>query len=102
MTEFVFKYWIDFIMGIIATYCVKKVNKFKIENDSSRTGMRALLRNSITKECIDYIERGYCPLAARDNIQNMYESYHLLGGNGVVTEMVNEVKKLPFKKIKQD
>ena len=31
----------------------------------------------------------------KENIKDMYESYHKLGGNGVVTVAVNTLYKLP-------
>ena len=31
----------------------------------------------------------------KENIQNMYENYHKLGGNGMVTTLVKEIYKMP-------
>ena len=34
----------------------------------------------------------------KENIQNMYENYHKLGGNGMVTTLVKEIYKMPNEK----
>lgn len=34
----------------------------------------------------------------KENIQNMYENYHKLGGNGKVTTLVKEIYKMPNEK----
>ena len=35
---------------------------------------------------------------ARENITSMYEAYHSLGGDGIVTDMVRQAMELPYKK----
>ena len=35
---------------------------------------------------------------ARENISSMYEAYHSLGGDGIVTDMVRQAMELPYKK----
>ena len=33
---------------------------------------------------------------ARENITSMYDAYHSLGGDGIVTDMVQQTMKLPY------
>ena len=40
-------------------------------------------------------ERGYCPIYARENATRMYEPYHILGGNDVATDLIEDLKGLP-------
>jgi hypothetical protein len=60
--------------------------------------MRALLRDRIISACDHYFEKGYAPVYARENISSMYEAYHSLGGDGIVTDMVRQAMELPYKK----
>ena len=38
----------------------------------------------------------------RDNLLSMYKQYHNLGGNGTVTQLVEELQKLPTEKREED
>ena len=38
---------------------------------------------------------GYCSSFMKENVKDMYESYHMLKGNGLVTSMVNQLYDLP-------
>lgn len=58
-------------------------------------GVRALLRKSIIDGYNEAMDRGYCPIYARENIQDMYDQYHALKGNGTVTHLVEEIYNLP-------
>lgn len=60
-----------------------------------RNGTRALLRNQIIKSYEKHIGREWMPLYARENVLEMYESYHGLGGNGAITDLVEELRGLP-------
>lgn len=57
--------------------------------------MIALLRNEIVRIYDKYTMLGYCPSYMKENVNEMYANYHKLGGNGMVTSMVDELFKLP-------
>lgn len=78
-------------MTVISTFFIYLINNFI----SLRTGLRSLLKNEIIRTYEIYIKLGYCPSFIKENIQEIYESYHKLKGNGMVTSMVNEIYKLP-------
>lgn len=42
-----------------------------------------------------YIELGYAPIFAKENFENMYQQYHELGVNGVMTQLHAEFMELP-------
>lgn len=42
-----------------------------------------------------YEEKQYCPISARENLEDMYEAYKALGGNGTVTGLMTQLRKLP-------
>lgn len=93
--EFIVQYWVQFIFSIIGAWMLAVVKKTKAENHALRLGMRAILRDRIIQTYNHYVEKGYCPIYARENIGNMYEAYHNLGGNGTVTALYKRIQELP-------
>lgn len=57
--------------------------------------MRVTLKNSIIERYEMYEEKQYCPISARENLEDMYEAYKALGGNGTVTGLMAQLRKLP-------
>jgi hypothetical protein len=37
----------------------------------------------------------HLPIYALESVLTMYEEYHNLGGNGTITQLVDELKELP-------
>lgn len=58
-------------------------------------GTQCLLRAEIIRQHEKYMDRGYCPVYAREALTRVYESYHALGGNGTMTELYKQVMALP-------
>lgn len=56
-----------------------------------------LLRVQLIEYHDKYMELGEIPSYAYQNWTMMYEAYHDLGGNGMITKMDEEIKKLPIK-----
>lgn len=94
MIEFIIKYWIELLLTTI-TGGVAYVFKQYL---GLRKGMQALLRNEIVRIYEIQMKLGYCPSYMKENIKDMYESYHMLKGNGLVTSMVNQLYDLPNEK----
>lgn len=44
------------------------------------------------------MDKGFCPIYALENINALYAQYHALGGNGIVTEIIEKLKSLPTEK----
>lgn len=65
------------------------------KNKAIGKGVEALLRNGIVQTYNKWSERGYCPIYARENATRMYEPYHILGGNDVATDLIEDLKGLP-------
>lgn len=96
MINFIIKYWIEILLtsttsGII--YIFKQYIGLK-------NGMIALLRNEIIRIYDKQEKLGYCPSYMKENIKEMYENYHKLGGNGMVTKIINKLYELP--NVKED
>ena len=105
MIDFITKYWIEVLFGAILTglgtafsFLSKRVSKRIEEQDAIKLGMQALLRDRIISAYNHYMDKGYCPIYARENVRRLYEQYHNLGGNGTVTHLVEELEELPTDK----
>ncbi|MBE5773484.1 MAG: hypothetical protein E7337_06080 [Clostridiales bacterium] len=57
--------------------------------------MMALLRDRFYTGYKKYIEQGYYPIRDREVMQDIYEQYHRLGGNGVISHLKEEMDELP-------
>lgn len=91
MLDFIIKYWIEIFLTSVTTGVVYVIKQyFGLKN-----GMKSLLRNEIIRIYEKYIIYGYCPSYMKENINEMYNSYHKLKGNGMITTIVNELFKLP-------
>lgn len=66
------------------------------ENNSK--GTMLLLRVQLIEYHDKYMELGEIPSYAYDNFNEMYDVYHNLGGNGMVTKMEQEIEELHLKK----
>lgn len=61
-------------------------------------GMRCLLRAEIIRDHAHYLDKGYIPVYAMENVLESYAAYHALGGNGTITKMVEELRRFPTRK----
>ena len=71
------------------------------KNDRTKqleNGVQSLLRAEIIRSHEKYMDKGYCPVYAREALNRIYESYHALGGNGTMTELYKQVMALPTDK----
>lgn len=85
------KYWVPVLFGGL-TGCVTWMWK---QLKAFRKGLRILLRNTIIKNHDDYMERGYIPLYAMENVTSAYEAYHALYEDATMTKFYEELKGLP-------
>lgn len=102
MPEWITKYWTEWVFGLIVaalTTVVRtlsvRIKKQQKENEALRNGMRSLLKAQIVSSCENRLEAGWCGSQTRDTIADLYQSYHELGGNGVVTTLVEQTMALP-------
>lgn len=65
------------------------------EYEAIRKGMRVMLRDRIIEIYDECVSREGTPLYAIQNVTNMYQAYHDLGGNGAITEIYHKFVNLP-------
>lgn len=85
-------------LPIVLGYIVWLLKRQKKDRDANSKGTMLLLRVQLIEYHDKYMEQGNIPSYAYDNFIEMYEAYHELGGNGMVTKMYEEIRELHLKK----
>lgn len=81
---------------MLVTILKKNAKKEKaIEN-----GVQALLRNELIREYRDYKTKGSMSILDKENMEDMFEAYENLEGNGTVKELYDEMMNIETKIIK--
>ena len=75
-------------------YIVWLLKEQKKERDANSRGTMLLLRVQLIEYHDKYMDQGYIPSYAYQNFCEMYEAYHELGGNGMITKMYEEIHEL--------
>lgn len=86
------------ILTALMGYIVWLLKKQKRDRDSNSKGTMLLLRVQLIEYHDKYMRLGEIPSYAYENFNEMYDAYHKLGGNGMVTKMKQEIEELHFKK----
>lgn len=83
-------------MGMLLTYIFTGLRARNKRQDAIQTGLQALLRDRIIQVYNHYVtEKKWIPIYAKDSIVSCYESYENLGANGVIDDLMTEIKALP-------
>ena len=90
------------ILPIVTTalmgYIVWLLKNQKHDRDANSKGTMLLLRVQLIEYHSKYTTLGDIPSYAYQNFCEMYDAYHALGGNGMVTKMKQEIEELHIKK----
>lgn len=86
------------ILTALMGYIVWLLKNQKKDRDANSKGTMLLLRVQLIEYHDRYMAQGYIPSYAYENFMEMYEAYHSLGGNGMVTKMYEEIHALHLKK----
>lgn len=85
-------------LPILLGYIVWLLKNQKKDRDANSKGTMLLLRTQLIEYHTKYMQLGDIPSYAYQNFCEMYDAYHALGGNGMVTKMKQEIEELHFKK----
>ena len=85
------------VLPIILGYIVWLLKNQKKDRDANSKGTMLLLRVQLIEYHSKYTQLGNIPSYAYQNFCEMYEAYHELGGNGMVTKMMHEIEELHLK-----
>ena len=86
------------VLGIGTRSIFARLKRQDSHQKALEYGVQALLRDRMLYSYNKYIDTGYAPIYAKENYENMYQQYHELGGNGVMTHLHEEFMALPTEK----
>lgn len=89
--ELALKWAVPFVLGGLSTMLVRQFRQVR----ALKLGLRALLRDRLVQAYNQYMDKGYCPIYARENIQGLYQQYERLGGNGTIGGLMEKLRGLP-------
>ena len=84
--------------GIITWWYKRQIQTLKkatSDEKALKLAMVALLRDRFYQGYKFFIQQRFFPINDREIIQDIYDQYHALGGNGVITHLMEELKELP-------
>lgn len=82
------------VLTSLLGYVIWMLKEQKKERDANAKGTMLLLRVQLIEYHDKYMKAQEIPSYAYDNFMEMYECYHSLGGNGMVTKMRDEIQAL--------
>ena len=90
------------LLPIVLGYIIGLLRKQKKTRDANSRGTMLLLRVQLIEYHAQYTKLGEIPTYAYQNFIDMYEAYHALGGNGMVTKMYEEIHELHLRTKNKD
>ncbi len=97
LTEFLMTTY-TIALPILLGYIVWLLKRQKRDRDANSKGTMLLLRVQLIEYHDKYTKLGEISSYAYQNFIEMYEVYHALGGNGMVTKMHDEIEELHLKR----
>lgn len=102
MWEWIMKYWVEWVFGLIAAgviFYVRKiagqVQKNREKSEAMDGCMTFLMMQEMKRTYDRYEATGYCPMNEKLIYEKAYKAYHALGGNGPITELYKQVMQMP-------
>ena len=89
---------IVFVFSRIMNKLHDRLEKSEDETNSLKLGVQALLRAQMINDYNRWHEKGYAPIYAKENFENMWNQYHNLGANGVMDNLHQKFLELPTNK----
>ena len=86
------------VLPVLLGYIVWLLKNQKKDRDANSKGTMLLLRTQLIEYHAKYMQLGDIPSYAYQNFCEMYDAYHALGGNGMVTKMKQEIEELHIKR----
>lgn len=98
MLDFIKKYWLEALFGIVCTQCAalfSRLKKRRREQECLRSAICALLRDRIIAVYNRYSEKEFFPIHERENLAHLTSEYYALGGNGIIKDLEARLAALP-------
>ena len=77
----------------------RRVEKEKADEESElvKSALRSLLRSELMRTHHQAVRDGHASTVDKEVMERTYQSYHSLGGNGIATNLHDEMMALPTK-----
>lgn len=76
-------------------YFHKLLKTNQTETMAIKCGIQALLRTQMISDWNKYSRKGFAPIYAKENFENVWQQYHSLGANGVMNDIHEKFLDLP-------
>lgn len=80
--------WLDTILKYIPI--IGSIRKILKDQEIVKIGLQSLLRSQMLEIYRDYNGKEEVPFYIKEQFQDLYNSYHMLGGNGIMTKIYDE------------
>lgn len=97
MEHFIYQTYVTalpIVLTALMGYVVWLLKSQKKDRDANSKGTMLLLRVQLIEYHDKYMRLGSIPSYAYENFCEMYNAYHKLGGNGMITKMMHEIEEL--------
>lgn len=85
----------------ISGYIVGRIKANDRHTDAISNGVQALLRDRLYHMYKHYVDKGFAPIYAKENFENLYAQYHALGANGVMDSYREKFMEMPSEEVKK-
>lgn len=83
------------LLGIMLSNRRAEKEKADKENELFKSALRALLRSELMRTHHQAVREGHASTLDKEVMERTYQSYHGLGGNGIATNLYDEMMTLP-------
>ena len=83
------------LMGVMLSNRRVEKEKADKEKELFKSALRALLRSELMRTHHQAVRDGYASTLDKEVMERTYQSYHMLGGNGIATNLHDEMMALP-------
>lgn len=99
---FISEKWVEWIFlavsgaaGIGYKRVIKHQKEDRERNSALSAGVQALLRDRIIQAYNLYMDKGYCPIYAKDNVKRLFKPYSELEHDDIINELVGILLQMP-------
>lgn len=83
------------LLGVMLSNRRMEKEKADEESELVKSALRALLRSELMRTHHQAVRDGHASTVDKEVMERTYQSYHSLGGNGIATNLYNEMMALP-------
>lgn len=101
MFSIILNHLVEIFLSVIIffiSYLYKKIMGFNRMINSTCEGVRILLKNRIIEKYYRFKNDGFISIFDKQIVNELYSEYHNLGGNGVISDIIDEINSLDIRK----